>query len=177
LLTSKAGRVIQDPAKTTLRSSKLLTCDIDNDGNFEIPVTTKFFSEKKESSIVISGVVYNFTMLEWENLEEDKSVNEIKTFYNPIHSYLFKFPWGDNVTVKFDKIENQTNYCIWNTSTNEIEDILFSIRFVEKDSDDVYGEEFILKSTNDGDFIYEITSYGESFGITDETIKSSFIMI
>jgi hypothetical protein len=177
LLTSKAGRVIQDPAKTTLRSSKLLTCDIDNDGNFEIPVTTKFFSEKKESSIVISSVVYNFTMLEWENLEEDKSVNEIKTFYNPIHSYLFKFPWGDNVTVKFDKIENQTNYCIWNTSTNEIEDILFSIRFVEKDSDDVYGEEFILKSTNDGDFIYEITSYGESFGITDETIKSSFIMI
>lgn len=177
LLTSKAGRVIQDPAKTTLRSSKLLTCDIDNDGNFEIPVTTKFFSEKKESSIVISGVVYNFTMLEWENLEEDKSVNEIKTFYNPIHSYLFKFPWGDNLTVKFDKIENQTNYCIWNTSTNEIEDILFSIRFVEKDSDDVYGEEFILKSTNDGDFIYEITSYGESFGITDKTIKSSFIMI
>ena len=76
-----------------------------------------------------------------------------------------------------NKIENQTNYCIWNTSTNEIEDILFSIRFVEKDSDDVYGEEFILKSTNDGDFIYEITSYGESFGITDETIKSSFIMI
>ncbi len=182
LSVSKAARMISDTAKTTLRSSKLLAQDVDNDSNFEIPVTTKFFTDKKDSSIVISGVVYNFTMLEWMNLTGDKSGDTIKTFYNPIHSYLFNFPWGDNVTVKFDKIENQTNFCIWNSSTNEIEDILFSVKFIEKesvtrDNDGFYDEYFILGTTDEGDFIYEITSYGESFGITDEMIKSSFIMI
>ncbi len=182
LTTSKAARVIQDPAKTTVRSSKLLTQDIDNDANFEIPVTTKFFSDKKESSIVISGVVYNFTMLEWLNLTGDKNNETLRTFYNPVHSYLLVFPWGDNVTVKFDKIENQTNFCIWNASTNEIEDILFSIKFIEKqtvikETSEFYDDNFILESTNEGDFVYEITPYGESFGITDEMIKSTFIMI
>ena len=182
LAISKAARMISEPAKTTLRNSKLLTQDVDNDSNFEIPVTTKFFSDKKDSTIVISGVVYNFTMLEWMNLTGDKSDDEIKTFYNPIHSYLLDFPWGDNVTVKFDKIENQTNFCIWNSTTNEIEDILFSIKFIEKqnltnDIDNFYDESFMLGKTDEGDFIYEITSYGESFGITDEMIKSSFIMI
>ncbi len=182
LSVSKAARMISDPAKTTLRSSKLSTRDVDNDSNFEIPVTTKFFTDKKDSSIVISGVVYNFTMLEWMNLTGDKNDAEIKTFYNPIHSYLLSFPWGDNVTVNFDKIENQTNFCIWNTETNEIEDILFSIKFVEKQNitkeiEENYDEFYILGSTEEGDFIYEITSYGESFGITDELIKSFFIMI
>ncbi len=182
LSVSKAARMISDSAKTTLRSSKLLTHDIDNDGNFEIPVTTKFFSDKKDSSTVISGVVYNFTMLEWTNLTGDESVETVKTLYNPIHSYLFVFPWGDNVTVKFDKIENQTNFCLWNASTNEIEDILFSIKFIEKDSiardlEQIYDEYFILSTTEEGDFVFEITSYGESFGITEKTIKSSFIMI
>lgn len=182
LTTSKAARVIQEPAKTTTRSSKLLTQDIDNDANFEIPVTTKFFTDKKESSIVISGVVYNFTILEWLNLTGDKSDEKLRTFYNPVHSYLLGFPWGDNITVKFDKIENQTNFCIWNASTNEIEDILFSIKFLEKqdainDTKEIGNDYFILGSTDEGDFVYEISSYGESFGITDEIIKSSFIMI
>jgi hypothetical protein len=182
LTTSKAARVIQEPAKTTTRSSKLLTQDIDNDANFEIPVTTKFFTDKKESSIVISGVVYNFTILEWLNLTGDKSDEKLRTFYNPVHSYLLGFPWGDNVTVKFDKIENQTNYCIWNASTNEIEDILFSIKFIEKqavtkEANEFYDDNYILESTNEGDFVFEITPYGESFGITEEMIKSTFIMI
>jgi hypothetical protein len=182
LTTSKAARVIQEPAKTTTRSSKLPTQDIDNDANFEIPVTTKFFTDKKESSIVISGVVYNFTILEWLNLTGDKSDEKLRTFYNPVHSYLLGFPWGDNVTVKFDKIENQTNYCIWNASTNEIEDILFSIKFIEKqavtkEANEFYDDNYILESTNEGDFVFEITPYGESFGITEEMIKSTFIMI
>jgi hypothetical protein len=182
LTTSKAARVIQEPAKTTTRSSKLPTQDIDNDANFEIPVTTKFFTDKKESSIVISGVVYNFTILEWLNLTGDKSDEKLRTFYNPVHSYLLGFPWGDNVTVKFDKIENQTNYCIWNASTNEIEDILFSIKFIEnqsvaRETEEVSENAFLLVSTDAGDFMCEITSYGESLGITEETIKSSFIII
>ncbi len=182
LQMSKAARIVSDTAKATLRNAKLLTRDIDNDGNFEVPFTTKFFSEKKDSSIVVSGIVYNFTMLEWMNLTDDNSSETIKTFYNPIHSYLFIFPWDDNVTVKFDKIENQTNICIWNATTNEIEDILFSIKFIEKESvtretEEVFDDEFILSTTDKGDFIYEITSYGESFGITDEMIKSSFIIV
>ena len=182
LSVSKANRVILDSAKETLRNSKLLTQDIDNDGNFEIPVTTKFFTDKNDSSIVVSGVVYNFTMLEWMNLTGDRSIETIKSIYNPIHSYLLNFPWGNNVTVKFDKIENQTNFCIWNATTNEIEDILFSIKFIEnqsvaRETEEVSENAFLLASTDEGDFMCEITSYGESLGITEETIKSSFIII
>jgi hypothetical protein len=60
--------------------------------------------------------------------------------------------------------------------------ILFSIKFLEKQDAINYTKEigndyFILGSTDEGDFVYEISSYGESFGITDEIIKSSFIMI
>lgn len=177
----KASRVVKDPAKSTLRSSKLLSQDIDNDGKIEVPVTTKFFSGEKASSVVLSGVVYNFTMVEWLNMSGDRSHEKVKTVYNPIHSYLFMFPWGNDLTVNFDKIENQTNFCIWNTETNEIEDILFSILFVEeKDIEnyqDVLEESVVLYETGSGSFYYHITSYGEDFGITDEIIISSFVKI
>lgn len=178
----KAKRIVTNPSKNTLRNSKLLSQDIDNDGNFEVPVTTKFFIDEKNSTVVISGVVYNFTMIEWLDFSEDKSPENVKTVYNPVHSYLFTFPWGNKVTVNFDKIENQTNFCIWNTDTKEIEDILFSIRFVEnevnaREYEEAIDEGFVLKETENGTFYYEITSYGESFGITSEMIESSFILI
>jgi len=180
--TLKAARVVTTPSKNTLRSSKLLSKDIDNDGNFEVPVTTKFFTDEKNATVVISNVIYNFTMVEWLNFSGDRSTEKLKTVYNPVHSYLFIFPWGNNVTVNFDKIENQTNFCIWNTSTKEIEDILFSIKFLEKNAgfsefEEKFDEDFILKETERGTFYYEITSYGETFGITSEMVESSFILI
>jgi hypothetical protein len=120
-------------------------------------------------------------MVEWLNMSGDRSHEKVKTVYNPIHSYLFMFPWGNDLTVNFDKIENQTNFCIWNTETNEIEDILFSILFVEeKDIEnyqDVLEESVVLYETGSGSFYYHITSYGEDFGITDEIIISSFVKI
>lgn len=178
----KATRLVLTPSKNTLRSSKLLSQDIDNDGNFEVPVTTKFFTDEKNATVVISNVVYNFTMVEWLNFSGDRSTEKVKTVYNPVHSYLFLFPWENNVTVNFDKIENQTNFCIWNTSTKEIEDILFSIKFLENSADSRAFEEkldkdLILKETENGIFYYEITSYGETFGITNEIVESSFILI
>ena len=180
--SSKASRQITEPAKNTLRSSKILSCDIDKDGNIEVPVNTKFFMNEKDSSVVLSGVVYNFTMVEWKNVAGDNSAETVKTIYNPIHSYLFLFPWGEDVTVSFNKIENQTNFCIWNTNTKEVEDILFSIIFIEKDKSfsdviDNYDEKNIIHETESGVFVYEITSYGESYGITDEFVSSSFIKV
>ena len=154
-----------------MRNAKILSRDIDNDGNLEIPVTTKFFTAEKESVVVLSGVTYSFTMID----------EVIKTVYNPIHSFLYVFPWGNNMTVNFDKIENQTNFCIWNSKTKEIEDTLFSIKFVEnknlEDNTREIDDSLILKETETGVFFFEITSYGEEFGITEEKVKSSFIII
>lgn len=178
----KASRVVAAPSKNTLRSSKLTSQDIDKDGNIEVPVTTKFFADEKNATVVLSGVVYNFTMVEWLNFSGDRSAEKVKTVYNPVHSYLFTFPWGSNVTVNFDKIENQTNFCIWNTQTKEIEDILFSVKFVEnnyeeKEYAEASGDDLFLGKNEDGSFYYEITSYGESFGITEEMVEASFILI
>lgn len=179
----KAVRCIINPAKNTLRSSKVLSFDIDDDGDFEIPVISSFFTEEKTATVVISGATFNFTMLEWLNVTGDNRDITIKTLYNPIHSFLFEFPWGEKVTVNFDKIENQTNFCIWNSTTKEIEDILFSIKFIEnapqaKSSNvESYDDHFVLYETDLGVFVYEITAYGEDFGITEDIIRSSFIIV
>ncbi len=179
--TLKVKREILEPSKNTLRNVKLHSRDIDSDGKIEIPVNTKFFTGKKAVSVSVSGTVYNFSMVEWKNVADDKTSEVFKSVYNPIHSYLFDFPWTEDVTVNFDKIENQTNFCIWNTDTNEVEDILFSIKFIEnndklmRDFDDY--DDYILSETETGVFIYEITPYGENFGITDEFVKSSFIKV
>ncbi len=177
----KVKREISEPSKNTLRNVKLLSRDIDSDGKIEIPVNTKFFTGKKAVSVSLSGTIYNFSMVEWKNIADDNTSEIFKSVYNPIHSYLFNFPWSDDVTVNFDKIENQTNFCIWNTDTNEVEDILFSIKFIEnndklsRDIDDY--EEFIIFETEAGVFVYEITPYGENYGVTNEFIKSSFIKV
>ena len=177
----KAKREIAEPSKNTLRSVKIHSRDIDSDGKIEVPVNTKFFVGEKAVSVSLSGVVYNFSMVEWKNISDDKTTEKFKSVFNPIHSYLFNFPWSDEVTVNFDKIENQTNFCIWNTETNEVEDILFTIRFIENDDkltrdiEDI--EDYILFQSETGYFIYEITPYGENFGITDEFIKTSFIKV
>ncbi|MBE6751400.1 MAG: hypothetical protein E7556_02625 [Ruminococcaceae bacterium] len=179
--TLKVKREILEPSKNTLRNVKLHSRDIDSDGKIEIPVNTKFFTGKKAVSVSVSGTVYNFSMVEWKNVADDKTSEVFKSVYNPIHSYLFDFPWTEDVTVNFDKIENQTNFCIWNTDTNEVEDILFLIKFIEnndklmRDFDDY--DDYILSETETGVFIYEITPYGENFGITDEFVKSSFIKV
>lgn len=177
----KVKKEISEPSKNTLRNVKLLSQDIDSDGKIEIPVNTKFFTGEKVVSVTLSGVVYNFSMVEWKNISDDKASEIFKSVYNPIHSYLFNFPWSDDVTVNFDKIENQTNFCIWNINTKEVEDILFTIKFIEnndklsKDLRDF--EDYILLQTETGLFVYEITPYGENYGITDEFIKSSFIKV
>lgn len=179
--TLKVKREILEPSKNTLRNVKLHSRDIDSDGKIEIPVNTKFFTGKKAVSVSVSGTVYNFSMVEWKNVADDKASEIFKSVYNPIHSYLFNFPWSDDVTVNFDKIENQTNFCIWNIVTKEVEDILFTIKFIEnndklsRDIDDY--EDYILLQTETGVFVYEITPYGEKYGITDEFIKSSFIKV
>lgn len=179
--TLKAKREVSEPSKNTLRNVKLLSRDIDSDGKIEIPVNTKFFTYEKTVSVSLSGVVYNFSMVEWKNISDDKTSEKFKSVYNPIHSYLFNFPWSDDVTVKFDKIENQTNFCIWNTTTKEVEDILFSIKFIEnndklsRDVKDI--DDYILFETETGVFVYEITPYGEKYGVTDEFINSSFIKV
>lgn len=177
----KVKREIPEPSKTTLRSVKLLSRDIDSDGKIEVPVNIKFFTGEKAVSVSLSGVVYNFSMVEWKNISDDKTSEIFKSVYNPIHAYLFNFPWTDDVTVNFDKIENETNFCIWNTDTKEVGDILFTIKFIEnndklsRDIDDY--DDYILLQTETGVFVYEITPYGENYGITDEFIKSSFIKV
>ena len=90
----------------TLRSSKIPTSDLDGDERLEVPATVSLDSEKQELEVKVTNTVYTVTGIRWLNAAGDNSESDIFSVYNPIHSYLFKMPWGDKVTVRYDNFKN-----------------------------------------------------------------------
>ncbi len=170
----KPIRSIKKPAQTTLRSSKIFCSDIDGDGILEIPSNTKLYGDENTLSVKISGVTHTFNMLKWINAYGDKSEGNISTLYNPIDSYLYRITRNTEVTVRYDAYKQSLLFCKWDNNEEVIKDELLSITYRENQEDGV-GEE--LHVTDRGVFYYNITSYGENFGITDEGVISSFIII
>ncbi len=170
----KPVRSLKKPSQTTLRSSKIFCSDIDGDGILEIPSNTKLYGDEKTLSVKISGVTHTFNMLKWLNAYGDKSEGNITTLYNPIDSYLYRITRNTEVTVRYDVYKQSLLFCKWDNKEEVIKDELFSITYRETQETDI-GEE--LHITDKGVFYYKITSYGEDFGVTDEGIMSSFIII
>ncbi len=172
----KAVRYIKNPMSTTLRSSKIYCRDIDADGILEIPSNTKLNGDENHLTVKKTGAPYTFTMLEWINSFADKSEGSINTLFNPIDSYLYRVTRVSDITVYYDALGQALKFCLWDNEEELVKDELLSISFkTENDEITVKGEK--LLKTENGTFYYEITPYGEEFGITDEGVKSSFIII
>ncbi len=173
VVNSAPVRAIKNPSVTTARSIDVQCRDIDGDGYTEIPVLTKLQGDEKMFSVTDYNEIYTFTLLEWSDATGDTERQNIKTLYNPLDSYLFLFPWNGTVSVRYDTGRDALLFCEWSESEKKYKDELFSVAFRESYDTEVYG--VVLYESQNGRYYYEITESGESFGITDEVIISSFI--
>ena len=172
----KTVRYIKNPVSETPRSSKIFCRDIDGDGLLEIPSNTTLLGDEKFLTVKIADTNYTFTMLEWLNSYEDKSEGSIRTVFNPIDSYLFRVTRPDVVTVYYNTLEQALKFCLWDGKQKLVKDELLSISFrTENNETQATGKK--LFDGENGSYYYTISSYGEEFGITDEGVKSSFIII
>lgn len=172
----KPVRKEKKPSSSSLRSSKVYCRDIDGDGLLEIPSNTTLLGDENLLTVKKLDVQYTFTMLEWLNCYGDKSEGSIKTLFNPIDLYLYRVSRADDITVYYDTLNEALKFCLWDKEEKLVKDELLSIYFrEEKDDSNVNGKR--LYKNESGTFYYEITSYGEDFGITDEGLKSSFIIV
>lgn len=172
----KIVRNIKNPVSATLRSPKIYCRDIDGDGLLEIPSNTKLNGNENSLAVKKSGEQFTFTMLEWLNCVGDKSEGSINTLFNPIDLYLYRVTRANDITVYYDALGQALKFCLWDKDEELVKDELLSISFRPENDDMTVKGEKLLK-TDVGVFYFDITSYGKDFGITDEGVKSSFIII
>lgn len=172
----KPVRREKKPSSSTLRSSKIYCRDIDGDGLLEIPSNTTLLGDENLLTVKRVDVQYTFTMLEWLNCYGDKSEGNVKTLFNPINVYLYRVTRANDITVYYDTLNQALKICLWDKDEKLVKEELLSIYFRgEKDDTSVKGKR--LYKNESGTFYYEITTHGEDFGITDEGVKASFIIV
>ena len=172
----KPVRKAKKTSSSTLRSSKVYCRDIDGDGLLEIPSNTTLLGDEKLLTVKKLDVQYTFTMLEWLNCYGDKSEGNIKTVFNPVDVYLYRVTRADDITVYYDNLNEALKFCLWDKEEELVKEELLSIYF-RKETDDTNVKGKRLHKNENGTFYYEITTYGKDFGITDEGVKSSFIIV
>ena len=166
-------RAISKPSLTNTRNHKVFSMDVDNDGLLEIPVITTLPGDEKQFSVTYYDDVYTFTLLEWKNLKGDNIDESVKTLNNPLDMYLLVFPWGNEVSVKYDSVRDALVFYEWKEETREYQAELFAIACRNP------GEEFennnLLYEDDNTVYYFEITGQGVAFGITAELLGQYFI--
>ncbi len=169
-------RQYTQPAVTNLRNSAVRCMDIDNDGLLEVPSLTQLYGDEKTFTVNKDNISYTFSLLVWNNVQGDKNTEIITTLFNPLGLYLFSFPWGNNVTIKYDSLRDALVFYKWNETLKKAGDELFSISHrIKLAENEILGE--LLTETENGVYYYQITEEGYSFGVTDEIVNSSFIKL
>lgn len=165
-------RAYTEPSLTTARNYRARCMDIDADGLLEIPVVSRLYGDEKQFSVTYYDDIYTFTLLEWTNAKGDVSTEKIMTLNNPLDMYLMVFPWGNSVSVKYDSLRDSLVYYKWDEKTQKYGDELFSVAYREPGQEE---EKEILYNDDSSIYYFEITQQGESFGITGDLLKRSFI--
>lgn len=166
----------KSPSKTTLRHSRINCSDIDGDGILEIPSNTTLLGDEELLTVKKTDVQYTFTMLKWLNAYGDKSEGNINTLFNPLDSYLYRITRINEVTVYYDALKETLRFCIWDSENELVKEELLSISF-RGVNNTLEAEGKVLLDNDNGTFYFNITDYGKDFGLTDEGVKSSFIII
>ncbi len=172
---SKPVRAFAEPGVTTVRNSKILSRDIDNDGNIEIPVVTTLKGDAKQFSLTDYDNVYTFTLLNWLDAKGDNYKDNVQTLHNPLEGYMLKFNWNGTISIRYDSVQTALLFCEWNESQKAYGDELFSIAYRELKDDAPYGA--VLYECDEGVYYYEITKDGTYYGITEDLLVSSFIKL
>ena len=78
--------------------------------------------------------------------------------------------------MNLEGLNEALKFCLWDKEEELVKEELLSIYF-RKETDDTNVKGKRLHKNENGTFYYEITPYGKDFGITDEGVKSSFIIV
>ncbi len=170
-----AVRAFDDAGTTTLRNSKVLSCDIDGDGLIEVPQPVSLSGGEANLNFSVGDETYSFSLLKWLNLVGDKSEGAVTTLFNPLDSYLFRFNWNSGVTVRYDKFRETLAFCEWSEEETAVKDELFNISTRPSDVEKPEHSDGIIFSENGVAYYYGITDYGKNKGITDDAVISSFV--
>ncbi len=169
-------RAYKNPSKKTLRHSKINCSDIDGDGILEIPSNTTILGDEKLLTVKKGDNQYTFTMIKWLNAYGDKSEGNINTLFNPLDLYLYRLTRVNEVTVYYDILSESLKFCLWDKEEKLVKEELLSISYRDaKNTLDAEGQK--LSETDNGQFYFNITDHGKRFGLTDEGVKTSFIII
>ncbi len=167
-------RAFKTPSVTNLRSVGIHCFDIDNDGLLEVPTVAKLFGDETNFTVSRSNDNHTLSLVKWHHVKGDNKKGSYITLYNSMDNYLFKFPWGNKVTVYYDSLRDALLFCEWDEETKIRGDELFAVSYrAQKTENEIIGD--ILYETETGVYYYKITQQGKSFGITDEKVISSFI--
>lgn len=156
----------------TVRNEDLLCNDIDGDGFIEIMIQTDFSGGKLigkagEKEISLSRVM----KIENENLVCISQLIDMGFSYT-IDIYD---EWLDKVTVNANYDNQSANFYEYHLETDSTGLRLFSIRMTDTDTAPL-PLEFELGKDAEHVYYCEISVDGKDFGITEEMIKSAFVM-
>lgn len=170
-----AVRAFDDAGTATLRNARVLSCDIDGDGLLEVPEPVSLSGSDANLNFTVGDASYSFSLLKWLNLVGDKSEGSVTTLFNPLDSYLFRFNWNSDFTVRYDKFRETLAFCNWSEEEAAIKDELFNISARPSDAEKPEHSDGMIFSENGVAYYYGITDYGKNQGITDDAVISSFI--
>ncbi len=176
LVSVTADNADSSPVNGTVRSSSLLSRDIDGDGIVEIPVNSVFkgYEDKPDTEQI--------SMTNWYILENNMFIRKYSGYYSITDGYAFMIPekWENKVTVrtanddiifcKYDeKVENQTQLlriCV--TSSAEAERIINEKEYAD-----------YVKISSNGDTVYLVCQpvYSGPLALSASEIQFNFKII
>lgn len=131
----------------TVRPSGYSSCDIDNDGIIEVPVTTTFTGYEKLSD------TEQLKMTKWLTYQNQSLVVKYEGYYSINDGYFFSLPerWKNRVTVKLDNARNDMVFYEYdeNLENSTIELLRLTVS-EEKYRETIQNNGYQLMRTNNG---------------------------
>ena len=158
----------------TIRTSQILSEDIDNDGVIEIPTI-----ETLPDSINVTDDSSEITPLfltVWSEFDTDILKIDFKCLYNAAYNYYYIFPyeWNGTITATYRE-ENSSLRFEMNSGDNASKIELFTLKTFTMTEWENYNGNF-AKFDEDGVFVYAYTYNGVSEYTKDEFIQN-FVII
>ncbi len=172
----------------TWRNINISVYDVDGDGFLEIPTSVEMpgsvvtTTDNTNSSSTVTSDNNPITKLyftKWVKYREDKIIPVQYSIVNKLSGYMLniKSTWVGKITVSGN--DGQWDYYRWNSKSNTIGDLLFSIYCYDNKDENAkskYSNYEVLKSTSGKTYVYQITTEGSKFGITKELLDKNIIL-
>lgn len=172
---------------TTWRNIRLASYDVDGDNYLEIPTSVEMpgsvvtSTDTSNSSSTVTSDNNPITKMYFTKWVKYRNGKFVPVQYSIVNNYLgymlnIKSSWVGKITVSGN--DGQWDYYRWNSASNKIGDLLFSIYAYnnsDADSKSKYSGYEVLKTTSTKTFVYQVTADGENFGITKDWLEKNLM--